>query len=252
LLPADAIHDPFSRFSAQLDVLRELAEEIHQSQRAPLPSQSGVQILDDLEGPRAHQGLIRTATTGIRGTTRLPVVGGPLWRQTSNVIEVLKSGRTWRGIYDNAAIQHEEILVHLRDAGAVGEQSRTVPRVPLKMVIADNTRALVAIENDGAAYHLLVAQCGLLTDLIDLFESLWSFGTPVPNRTATGDEPHTPFSDERDLLCLLAAGATDEAIARQLGMSLRTVQRRVRRLEDMLGAHTRFQAGIQAARLHLI
>lgn len=250
LLPAHAVDDPFSRFSAQLEVLHELAEEIHHSQRAPLPSRSGLQVLNDLEGPRAHQALIRSATNGIRGMTRLPIVGGPLWRQTSNVVEVLKSGRTWRGIYDHGSIQREEILVHLRDAGAAGEQSRTVPRVPLKMVIADNARALVAVENAGATYHLLVAQGGLLRDLSELYESMWSFGTPVPGRT--GGDPQSPFSEERELLCLLAAGATDEAIARQLGMSLRTVQRRVRKLEDMLGAHTRFQAGIQAARRHLI
>ncbi|GGB18667.1 hypothetical protein GCM10011492_05660 [Flexivirga endophytica] len=251
MLPANAINDPFSRFTAQLEVLHELAEEIQQGQRAPA-SQSGVHILDATEGPRAHQTLIRTATKGIRGTTRLPIVGGPLWRQTSNVIEVLKSGRTWRGIYDNAAIQREEILVHLRDAGAAGEQSRTVPRVPMKMVIADESRALVAVENDGATFHLLVGRCGLLDDLVGLFEGLWSFGTPVPGRAGVGGEQHTPFSDDRDLLSLLAAGATDESIARQLGLSLRTVQRRVRKLEDLLGAHTRFQAGIQAARRNLI
>ena len=47
---------------------------------------------------------------------------------------------------------------------------------------------------------------------------------------------------------LLAGGATDETIARQLGLSTRTVERRVRAMLDQLGAETRFQAGVQAAR----
>jgi DNA-binding NarL/FixJ family response regulator len=47
---------------------------------------------------------------------------------------------------------------------------------------------------------------------------------------------------------LLAAGLKDEAIARQLGVSLRTIHRRTGDLLDRLGARTRFQAGMQAAR----
>jgi DNA-binding NarL/FixJ family response regulator len=44
-----------------------------------------------------------------------------------------------------------------------------------------------------------------------------------------------------------AAGATDATIARQTGVSQRTVERRVRALMEQLGAGTRFQAGVQAA-----
>ena len=51
-----------------------------------------------------------------------------------------------------------------------------------------------------------------------------------------------------DLLSLLSAGRSDSTIARLSGISLRTVERRVRSLMDRLGAKTRFQAGVQAAR----
>ena len=39
---------------------------------------------------------------------------------------------------------------------------------------------------------------------------------------------------------------TDDAVARHLSVSLRTVQRQTRTMMDRLGAQTRFQAGIQA------
>jgi DNA-binding NarL/FixJ family response regulator len=48
------------------------------------------------------------------------------------------------------------------------------------------------------------------------------------------------------LLGLLVAGLKDETIARQLGVSLRTVQRRIAALMHELGARTRFQAGVAA------
>ena len=57
-----------------------------------------------------------------------------------------------------------------------------------------------------------------------------------------------PPAQDAHLLALMAAGLKDEVVARQLGLSLRTVRRRIARLMDELGADTRFQAGIEAAR----
>jgi DNA-binding NarL/FixJ family response regulator len=51
---------------------------------------------------------------------------------------------------------------------------------------------------------------------------------------------------------LLAAGLKDEAIARQLGISLRTVHRRTSELSLALGARARFQAGVLAERSGLL
>ncbi|WP_274560762.1 LuxR C-terminal-related transcriptional regulator [Streptomyces spiramyceticus] len=50
----------------------------------------------------------------------------------------------------------------------------------------------------------------------------------------------------REILRMLSAGHTDETASRQLGMSLRTYRRRVAELMTMLGATSRFQAGIRA------
>ena len=55
-------------------------------------------------------------------------------------------------------------------------------------------------------------------------------------------------SDRRLLLDQLARGAKDEQIARTLGLSLRTVRRRVAELLDDLEASSRFQAGVEAVR----
>ncbi|WP_431961592.1 hypothetical protein [Actinacidiphila sp. bgisy160] len=53
---------------------------------------------------------------------------------------------------------------------------------------------------------------------------------------------------ERTLLTLPASGLTDTAIARTRGWSTRTTQRRIHRLTTELGAATRFQTGLAAAR----
>ncbi|MFE9310648.1 hypothetical protein ACIQCF_23520 [Streptomyces sp. NPDC088353] len=58
------------------------------------------------------------------------------------------------------------------------------------------------------------------------------------------DVPHPAVVD----LALLHVGLTDAAIARQLGMGHRTVQRRLHALMMEVGAATRFQLGRHAAR----
>ncbi|MFZ4136203.1 helix-turn-helix domain-containing protein [Streptomyces koyangensis] len=59
-------------------------------------------------------------------------------------------------------------------------------------------------------------------------------------------------SDDQHLLSLLLAGYTDRAVASQLGLSMRTVQRRVHRLLALAGVQTRLQLGWRAAQLHWI
>ena len=55
-------------------------------------------------------------------------------------------------------------------------------------------------------------------------------------------------SERTFLLRQLPSGAKDEQIARTMGLSLRTVRRRVADLMIELGADTRFQAGAEAVR----
>ena len=51
---------------------------------------------------------------------------------------------------------------------------------------------------------------------------------------------------------MMAAGLTDDAIGRRLGLSDRSVRRIVSQLMLRLGADSRFQAGVHAVQLDLI
>jgi DNA-binding NarL/FixJ family response regulator len=82
----------------------------------------------------------------------------------------------------------------------------------------------------------------------ELFEQFWTRGAALPST-----RPVPPTADDvRPVLELLQLGLKDETIARQLGVSLRTVRRRIAMVMDEVGATTRFQAGIEAARRGLI
>jgi len=55
-----------------------------------------------------------------------------------------------------------------------------------------------------------------------------------------------PTDATRHLLRLMRTGAIDETIARELRVSLRTVHRRITRLQNLLGARSRFELGVVA------
>ena len=56
------------------------------------------------------------------------------------------------------------------------------------------------------------------------------------------------FRSDRRLLVLLTVGMTDEAMARHMGLSRRTVQRRLADLSRSVAAESRFQLGVEASR----
>ena len=65
--------------------------------------------------------------------------------------------------------------------------------------------------------------------------------------------PGLPSADRLEpldtkVLSLLLAGLTDASIGAQVGLSLRTVQRRVRQMMDRAHVDTRLQLGFEAGR----
>ena len=72
-----------------------------------------------------------------------------------------------------------------------------------------------------------------------------------PSSTAAMPITHTHQRQEIDeqenrILGLLSSGVSDSAIARQVDLSQRTVERRIKALMDRLGAQSRFQMGLLA------
>ncbi|MFC5825478.1 helix-turn-helix domain-containing protein [Nonomuraea insulae] len=159
-----------------------------------------------------------------------------------------------RGIYSPLAFEQPGMLAHTRRAIADGEQAR-LGQVPVKLAIADARTAvlpLVSDEDRAVESALVVHPSALLDALVGLFETLWRAAVPL-RLTADSLEPESwPQAADTEVLALLAAGMKDDAIARQLGLSPRTVQRRVQVLCERLGARTRFHAGYLAAQHNVL
>jgi DNA-binding CsgD family transcriptional regulator len=154
--------------------------------------------------------------------------------------QALQRGVACRAIYDRSAIEHPGAIATVERLINAGQQARVLPGLPLRLYLVDNNLAAVLL--DPVDSMLLVHPSALLDSLVALFEGLWRRALPLHSAPVG----RTAASSQR-LITLLLSGLTDEAIARQLGLSHRTVQRHVANLMTELGAHTRFQAGVRAA-----
>lgn len=213
-------------------------------------NQSPEELVEVVQGQAAvvqrFTQLQQTATEELLVLDRPPYAQDPM-EQNVEEIDRLAHGVLVRGIYDVSALEIPGKLRLAQEAAAAGEQARISPEVPMKLAIADRKSAILPLSTAASAHAdsaVIVHSSTLLDALVTLFEVLWRASLPLPAATSGG---HAGLPDP-ELFTLLAAGLKDEAVARQLGVSLRTIHRRVSEMMDLLGARTRFQAGLLAAR----
>jgi sugar-specific transcriptional regulator TrmB/DNA-binding CsgD family transcriptional regulator len=161
-------------------------------------------------------------------------------------MDALARGVSVRGIYSPEAFELPGAFDQARRAEQAGERARVHADVPMKLVVVDARMAMMPMTANGDVESSLVIHSPMVVAaLVRLFELLWRQACPLPQWPGAGD--HGDGIDH-ELLAMLGTGMKDEAIARELGISVRTLGRRVAALLEALGARNRFQAGLQAAR----
>lgn len=162
--------------------------------------------------------------------------------------QAMRRGVRYRVIHPASVLTDSGRLAILMDQVRAGEQARTLPSARMKMLVVDGRSAIIPAGCDAARHtpSLLVHGSSLLVALVMCFESLWERAWPVgqPEAARPGELP----DKDRQLLAMLAAGMKDRAVARALGVTERTVTRRISQLMRTLDADTRFQTGLLAAK----
>lgn len=157
------------------------------------------------------------------------------------VATAVKSGRRARALYPVPALRDARSAIEAR--AEAGEEIRLLPEIPTRLLIVGTSHAILPEPLGNTESPLvMVRQRSIVQALTLLFEQMWADAAPFDLGLHRGDPAR------RLLLQQLASGAQDEQIARRLGIGLRTVRRRVAELMSELGAESRFQAGVEAAR----
>ncbi|WP_105975263.1 helix-turn-helix domain-containing protein [Streptomyces geranii] len=211
---------------------------------------SGVERLEGLDAVRvrlmelAHRATseVRTFVPGGALSAAALEAGRPLDEQN------LTRGVRMRTVYLDSVRNDTPTVEYATWLAAQGGETRTVPALPMRMILCDSSAAVIPIDADNSRQGaLLIRYPGMVRALEELFDLVWE--SAVPLGTAPQSSPEDAPSDrEAALLRMLAAGLTDEGIARKMGISLRTVRRNTAELQKRLGVQSRFQAGAEAVR----
>ncbi|NHC31238.1 helix-turn-helix transcriptional regulator [Dermacoccus nishinomiyaensis] len=148
---------------------------------------------------------------------------------------LVADGRLLRGLHEFDAASTRSLDVV--EWANLGEEQRLATHIPNEFVCY-GTDAVIANTDWGGegGRYVVLRDAVVVRAFVELFDRMWAAASGVDD----GAEP----TSER-LVELMQAGLKDEAIARALGASLRTVRRRVAALMEECGVETRFQLAVK-------
>ncbi len=265
VIPDVAVEGLIQRRQKEIELIRALLPQLRREYHNPEDRENPMEFVEVVSGRKAvsrwFAHLQKTATRSVLVFDKPPYAqpdasdGQPI-----NDLEFdrLKDSIEYRAIYSEDAVAYPGRARAIHEYVRAGEQARVSSRLPMKLAIADHRLAILPLIADAPSQDapaqvesaIVVHPSSLLDALVTLFDVLWERALPLASSEAAAKDLGSEGEDEEweSLLALLTAGLTDEVIARQMGISIRTVRRRVRHLMDRLGAVSRFQAGIQAAK----
>lgn len=248
--------------TARRDGLR-LAEQalatLAEEHRASVAGQSIDALIEVVTGVDAirhrYQQVQQAATAELRTFVTAPFIAVPIGENAAEPAAADRGVRI-RAVLEQAVLDEPGATAEVIDSLRNGLEIRVVEQLPIKLVLADDDLALVPLTLDptGEPGAVLLQRSGLVAALAALFEAVWLRSYPLElsnldGTATTGEDPGgAPTAVDRQILALLLAGLTDHGVASQLDLSLRTVQRRLRHLQDLAGVQSRMQLGWHAAR----
>ncbi len=181
----------------------------------------------------------RLPATRIDGRTRV-----------ANVYSARRGIKT-RALYQHTALRDRATRSYLNELAANGARIRFAPSLPGRSLVVDRSVALLPIPTEDPGRHGLavVREPNVIAWVVATFEQLWAEAAPLEEVINKQTQDDTEIDHTRAaILRLMAEGEKDEAISRRLSISVRTCRRHIADYMAQVGATSRFQAGVIAAR----
>ncbi|MEE1943020.1 helix-turn-helix transcriptional regulator [Streptomyces sp. TRM 70361] len=155
---------------------------------------------------------------------------------------MLRRGVRMRTLYQNTALFSQSTVAYVQRVAALGAHVRTSAKPLTRLIAFDRSSAVISDQHDPQA-AVLVRDPSMVAFTVSAFERMWIDSDPFPDKTSR-QQARTVTDKHRTVITrMLLDGATDEAIARDLGMSVRTCRRHIAGILKDAGAISRMQAG---------
>ncbi|WP_367043847.1 helix-turn-helix transcriptional regulator [Streptomyces sp. Je 1-332] len=155
---------------------------------------------------------------------------------------IIERGITMRTLYQHTARHSQGTIAYAEYMKQGKVEVRTLEELIERLMIFDRTVAFIPARDDRQV-ALELRHPGLVEYLANVFEQLWQRAAPLLEET-----PYAPATDgitgvQRTIARLLIEGHVDEAIARRLGMNVRTCRSHIAKIAAALGSGSRAQLG---------
>jgi DNA-binding CsgD family transcriptional regulator len=162
----------------------------------------------------------------------------------------LRRGIKTRALYQHTALRDRASRSYLHELADNGAKIRFASSVPGRSLVVDRRVALLPIPTSDPGRHGLavVREPNVVAWVIATFEQLWAEAAPLEEMINKQHEEPEFDQTLSAILRLMAEGEKDEAISRRLSISVRTCRRHIADYMAQVGASSRFQAGVIAAR----
>ncbi|MEE1753515.1 helix-turn-helix transcriptional regulator [Streptomyces sp. SP18CS02] len=154
---------------------------------------------------------------------------------------LLGRGIKMRTLYQHTARHQPITLAYLERIGPEVDV-RTLEEIIDRLIIVDRKVAFVPASRDRQV-ALELRHPGLVEYLVGVFEQFWLQAIPLDDPVTYEPHPHGISGVQRSIAKLLVEGHVDEAIARRLGMNVRTCRAHIAKLASALGSGSRAQLG---------
>lgn len=155
---------------------------------------------------------------------------------------LIERGCRIRTLYQHTARHSPETLAYVAQFASGKVEYRTIDELVGRLIICDETVAFIPIRDDGQV-ALELRHPGLVRYLVKFFEFMWDRAVPLSAGAPYETAPDGITEIQHSIAKLLIEGHVDEAIARRLGMNVRTCRAHIAKLASALGSGSRAQLG---------
>ncbi|MFI9244981.1 LuxR C-terminal-related transcriptional regulator [Streptomyces sp. NPDC053086] len=155
---------------------------------------------------------------------------------------VLARGIRMRTLYQHTAQFSQATVAYVDHVTPLGAEIRTLGDAFSRTIVFDRDVAVVPLRGNprGAA---LIRDPHVVGFVVATFERAWAAAVPFPAEHGRAQAIAASEDIKADVVRLLAAGHDDKAIARRMGMTIRTCQRNITEIMSRLGARSRVHLG---------
>ncbi|MER7810922.1 helix-turn-helix transcriptional regulator [Streptomyces sp. NPDC096354] len=147
-----------------------------------------------------------------------------------------------RSLYQHTVRHSHGTLSYAARMASDKVEIRTLEELIERLMIFDHTVAFIPATDDRQV-ALELRHPGMVEYLVKVFEQFWRRAVPLQEEVPYEATPEGISGVRHSIAKLLVEGHVDEAIARRLGMNVRTCRAHIAKLSSALGSNSRAQLG---------